>query len=62
MRAAVERIRRNRDGGAMAEYGILLALASGVQWAERATRDLEPTTIVGAVAAVVLVMAWVLKR
>jgi hypothetical protein len=46
----------------MAEYGIILALVSGVQWVERATRDLEPTTIVGGVAAVVLVMAWVLKR
>ena len=46
----------------MAEYGIILALVSGLQWAERATRNLEPTTIVGAVAALVLVMAWVLKR
>ena len=46
----------------MAEYGIILALVSGVQWAERATRDLEPTTVIGGAAALVLVLAWVLKR
>ncbi len=46
----------------MAEYGIILALVSGLQWAERATRDLEPTTLLGGVAALVLVMVWLLKR
>jgi hypothetical protein len=59
---AIARLGRNHDGGAMAEYGIILALVSGVQWLDRATRDLEPTTIAGGVAAVVLLMAWVLKR
>jgi hypothetical protein len=46
----------------MAEYTILMAMAAGVQWLERATRDLDWMTLGGGAAVVVVLIGLVLRR
>ena len=47
----------------MVEYVLLLAASTGGQWVERATNAFndDPVLVWGMIAAVVVLMAWVLK-